>query len=448
MSTIAIVPSDVTSKRMLAERLGKLLIEAGHRVVMLVDLEDPADAGEPFEQRRVPIRFSSGRLGFRWRPLGLWRANRDAASALDPSELATVLMEVEPDLIIIDIEEYEALILALAIPASPPLVVLCSFFEVWPIAGLGPNDPGPAGGVIGRVRGALLWSWMWFRLRVHDVKRQLVGGEIDRISVSRALARHLKVRRLFTGRQWLHPFAPRFLPMLVCNAVELDIPHEPRPGVIHIGSLLDPVESDAAAAIDDPGLADVIVRAREDGRLIVLCAFGTLTTGDRTALIRRIAGVARLRPDVQFVVGATVEGREAAFSELPNVYAGSWIPQRAVLTVADAALVHTGNATIHECVAARVPMVAHPFAVNDQQRNAARVVRHGIGALDGGDGDDAATLAARLDAVILDEAMSRRINDLAEHVTRYERDGVAVAAVEGLLRGARGHLIDPAHSRP
>jgi len=447
MPTIAIVPSDVTSKRMLAQRLGKLLIEAGHRVVMLVDVADRA-AGEQFEQRELPIRFSPDEPGPRWRPFALWRANRDAAAALEPAGLASVLAEVEPDLLIIDIEEYEALILALAAPAPPPLAALCSFFDVWPIAGLGPNDPGPAGGLADRARGALRWPWMWFRLRVHDVKRQLASGQIDRISVSRALARRLEVRRQFSGRQWLHPFAPRFLPMLVCNALELDIPHEPRPGVIHIGSLLDPVEPGAAAAIADRDLAAVVASARAAGRLIVLCAFGTLMTGERTALVRRIAAVAGLRPDVQFVVGTTIEGHDAVFGQLPNVYVSGWIPQRAVLTVADAALVHTGNATLHECVAARVPMVVHPFAVNDQRRNAARVIRHRIGELDGGDSDDARTLAARLDAVILDEDMRRRIEELADRVTRYERDGVAVAAVEGLLRASGDHLTDAVRSRP
>jgi len=109
--------------------------------------------------------------------------------------------------------------------------------------------------------------------------------------------------------------------------------------------------------------------------------------------------------------------------------------------------VHTGNATLHECVVARVPMLVHPFEVNDQPRNAARVIRHGIGALDEGDGD-AGTLAARLDAVIADENIRRRIGELADQVTRYERDGVALAAVEDLLRASDGHLTDAARRRP
>jgi UDP:flavonoid glycosyltransferase YjiC (YdhE family) len=438
MPTIVIVPSDVTSKRMLARRLGALLIEAGHRVVMLVDQGDQDDSVGEFERHLIPIRCRSARGGLRWRPVALWRAGRDAASTLDTSGLATVLDEVQPDLVIVDIEEWEAMILALALEDPPRLAVLCSFFEVWPIRGLGPNDAGPAKGFVGRSWGDLRWPRMWFRMRAYEMRQQLVRGEIDRIAVSRALARRLGVRRQLTSRQWMRPFVPSQRPMLVCNALELDIPHRPRRGVVHIGSLLEPVETDPLTAIDDPDLVGVIKGAVEDGRPIILCAFGTLQTGERADLMRRLADVARLRPEYQFVVASTVESHVEEFRDLPNVYAARWIPQRALLTVAAAAFVHTGNATLHECVAAGVPMLVHPLGGNDQWRNAARVVHHGIGTLDGDDRDGGVSLAAQLDAVIEDEGMRRRIDALAQQVTRYEREGVAVSAVEDLLR-ASGH---------
>ena len=440
MPTIAIVPSDVTSKRMLAGRLGALLIDAGHRVVMLIDEGDDDEIVRRFEWQTIPIRHSWNGARRRWRPFALRRASREAAAALDTPMMSSVLAELDPDLVIVDIEEWEALILAMATTVRPPLAVLCSFFEVWPIAGLGPNDPGPSEGRLDWVRGRLRWWSMWIRMRAYEMKQRLVRGEIDRISVSRALAARLEVRGQFTSREWLHPFAPRNIPMLVCNALELDVPHEPHSGVVHIGSLLEPIDPDPLATMQDRQLADVVASARGAGRPIVLCAFGTLTSGERTPLIRCLVEVAKLRPDYQFVVGATVEGHAHEFGELPNVYVTGWLPQRAVLTVASAAIVHTGNATLHECVAARVPMLIHPLGVNDQQRNAARAIRHGLGVLNGDDLDDAAAMAARLDAVILDDGIRRRLAELAEQVTRYERDGVAVAAVEDLLRPAAGHV--------
>jgi UDP:flavonoid glycosyltransferase YjiC (YdhE family) len=300
--------------------------------------------------------------------------------------------------------------------------------------------------VIDRIRGTSAWPWLWFRMRAYEGKERLVTGRIDRLASSRALARRLGVRRQLTSRQWMHPFVPRHLPMLVCNALELDIPHEPRRGVVHIGSLLAGGGSELPEPIEDPDLAATLERARAEGRPIVLCAFGTLHTGERTALMRRLAAAVRLRPGYQFVIGSVDEAHADDFDGVPNVHVAAWLPQRAVLANADAAIVHTGNATLHECVAAGVPMVVHPLGVNDQSRNAARVVRHGIGVVD--EGGDAATLAERLDAVMSDPTMLARIDALADRITRYERDGVAVSSVEELLRSSGGHLSSAGRSRP
>lgn len=239
--------------------------------------------------------------------------------------------------------------------------------------------------------------------------------------------------------------------MLVCNAIELDIPHDARPGVVHIGSLLEPAGQDGRGAIDDPQLEAMVERARSNDRPVVVCVFGTLTIGDRDVLVDRVGGLARSRPGIDFVVGLSAEGREAELDELPNVVARSWLPQRALLAVADAAFVHTGNATLHECVVAGVPMLVRPLGVNDQQRNAARVVRHDLGVLD--DGGTVETLAEQLDGLLDDNDSRRRLDELRDHVMRYERDGVAVAAIEHLVhadptRAPVGRVIGALRSRP
>lgn len=442
MSTIAIVPSDVPSKRMLATNLARMLVAAGHRAVLLLDERDDGVGTGGIEQRRVVLR-PPDRTVARGRVVERWRANRSAAASFDPVRFDAALEAIEPDLLVIDIEEYEALILALAL--ARPLAVLCSFFDPWPISGLGPDDPGPAGGRLDRLRGDLRWWVLWGRLRVHDAKRHLDAGDLDRIAVSRRLARRLRVRQEFTARQWLHPFAPARSPMLVCNALELDIPHRPRAGVVHVGSIPEPAPR--PETIDDPELASFVARARASDRALVVCAFGTLATGRRDALLERVADVARLRPDHRFVVGTGADVRPARFDGLANVFAAPWIPQRALLEVADAAIVHTGNATLHECVAAQVPMLACPLGVNDQRRNAARVVRHGVGVV-GDVRHDGAAFAERLDLVLGDVDLRDRIADLAADVTRYDRDHAAVAAVEELLRDGGRHVTAVGRTRP
>lgn len=450
MATIAIVPSDVSSKWMLAQRLGGLLADAGHRVVMITthDVQsEHVDRVDPrVERRRVELRPPTGGVRRRWRPVAQWRAVRAAAAAIEPARLGVVLDEVAAELAIIDIEEYESLISALALPRRCQLAVLCSFFEPWPIPGIGPNDAGPPGGPLVRLRRRVDWWALWARMRLSGVKQHLVGEGTDRIAVSRALARRLGVRSRLTARQWVHPFAPIDQPMIVCNAAELDVPHDPRDGVHHIGSLLEsarPLEE-----LDDQELAGALSRARRDGRPVVACVFGAVLAGEPSPLVDRIASAAELRPHYEFIVATADAERRLALGAPANLHAFPWLPQREVLAVSAAAIVHSGNATLHECVAARVPMVVYPFAVNDQPRNAARVVRHGIGEIGDREHDDASTIVARLDRVMSDDEMGRRLDDLAERITRYERDGVAVAVVEALLPASEAHVSDDRRTPP
>lgn len=426
MATVAIVPSDVISKRLLARRLGTRLSAAGHSVVLLPTTEVP---GDPAGIRRRPLalRPPAG-VRHRLRPIAQWRANRAAAAALDPAELATAIDELAVDLLIVDIEEYEALIAALAIDAPCPVVVLCSFFEPWPIAGIGPDDPGPPGGRFTRVRARATWWRLWGRMRLYGVKQHLLGDGTDRIPISRSMARRLGVRDRLTSRQWVHPFVPVELPMLVCNALELDVPHRPRPGVHHIGSLLV-----APGSLDerDATLAAAVRDARQHEQQIVVCSLGAVMAHTRAGVLDRLDGVAGLRPGCRFFVSTSNPAAAATLSRRENVEVREWLPLPELLAVADAAIVHAGNGTVHECVAARVPMVVYPFAVNDQHRNAARVRRHRVGEI-GGPDDDAATMAARLDRVMGDAELRERLDALAEAVARYERDDVAVTVIEAL----------------
>ncbi|MGI9643748.1 MAG: nucleotide disphospho-sugar-binding domain-containing protein, partial [Ilumatobacteraceae bacterium] len=428
----------------LAHRLSRLLVDAGHRVVMIETLDvpsEPVDLADPrVERRNVSLRPPADGVRHRWRPVAQWGAVRAAADAIEPARLGVVLDDVAADLAIIDVEEYEALISALALPHHPQLTVLCSFFEPWPISGTGPNDGGPPSGSLDRVRGRVEWWALWARMRLYGVKQHFVGVGVDRIAVSRALARRLGVRSQLTTRQWVHPFIPADLPLLLCNAEELDVPHEPRNGVHHIGSLLDPARP--LDELDDRALAETLAQARREGRPIVACAFGAVMAGEPSPLVDRIVDAAELRPQYEFVVATADAHRRRATAAPANLHAVPWLPQREVLAVSAAAIVHSGNATLHECVAAEVPMIVYPFAVNDQPRNAARIVRHGIGEVGDREHDDATTIATRLDRVMADTEMRKRIEELAEPITRYEREGVAVAVVESLLPASDCHVSD------
>ena len=433
-SVVAIVVSDVPSKRRMAARLARALERSGHRSLLVLSDGDEPEPG--LETLRGGLRVA---VDDRPRsPLEQRRAIRTAADRVASirDERLAVIFGASPDLIVVDIEEYETLLALLATADRPPLASLCTFFDVFPSPGIGPNETVPLEGALRIPRSWLSWRWTWLRMRLHDVKRQVMARGTDRIAVSRRLARRWGVRRELTMRQWLHPFVPRRLPMLVTNALELDLPHTPRPGVHHIGSLVDPVEPVPVDEVEERMRA-----ARADGKVVVLCSFGTVRTDDEHSLVPRLVALARRRADLLLVLAGA--GDDELGADVPsNLITQRWVDQRSLLRHADAAIVHTGNATLHECVLARVPVVAYPFSSNDQPRNAARVRHHLIGEVGDRRRDDVQTINDRVHRVVGDAALAERLDRLAGSLERYQVDSVAVACIEALLDGGHSSFTE------
>lgn len=432
MKTIAIAPSAITSKRRLVVELARRLRAEGHRVLLIERSDDAPDEG--FERRvldlRPPLDIEIGRP----RVIAECRAVRAAAATFTPDALAGLLADIGADLLLVDIEEHECTIAALAGGTDVPVAVLDSFFGLWPRNGIGPLDsPLPPGtDPAGRARVALAWCRTWIRMRVSDLRRRLTSTRPDRFAVIRELARTTGVRRAMTRRQWLHPFVPRELPILQLTAAELDLPHTPPPNVIPVGPLLAHIDPATIEGLPDHALIASLDAARVAERPIVLCVSGAFMSASDGDFLDRIGQVAGRHPEALFVLGTGGSDLPAELAEAPNIHAVDWVPQREILSVADAAIVHSGTGTLHECVAAGVPMVVLPFRVNDQLGNAARVTHHGVGIV--ADRDDApATIAAHLARVLRDDDMRARIDALRLKLERYERDAVAVRAVEGLL---------------
>jgi UDP:flavonoid glycosyltransferase YjiC (YdhE family) len=118
---------------------------------------------------------------------------------------------------------------------------------------------------------------------------------------------------------------------------------------------------------------------------------------------------------------------------VPNLHTAHRIPQRELLSLSGVAILHTGVVSLHECVVARVPVLAYPFPLNDQPRGAARVVRHGIGLVGDRERDTPHDISRQLDQLLVDRDVRRRLDELAPQLDRYRTAGVAVAEVEDLL---------------
>ena len=180
MHTIAIAPSAITSKRRLAVELARRLRGAGHRV-LLIERSDDAPA-EGFERRVLDLRPALDSEIGRPRVIAERRVVRAAAATFAPGALAGLLTDVGADLLLVDIEEHECTIAALAGGIDVPVAVLDSFFGLWPRNGIGPLDsPLPPGTDLrGRARVALAWGRTWTRMGVSDLRRRLSGTRPSR----------------------------------------------------------------------------------------------------------------------------------------------------------------------------------------------------------------------------------------------------------------------------
>ncbi len=418
---------------------GRRLVRAGLRVTYAspAHIEESVDAyGIAFVH--VGADRSDSRVGSRSRVDRILRAPRlrarrlDAVNALGLERSIATLEALSPDLILIDLELHEYLIAAHG--RGLPVAVVSVWLAMWKRPGLAPlhHYVLPAPGLKGRL--AVAWAWMRYRLwkfgrlRLDWLRR--VGA--DRVSVLRALARQtgFPFRAEVDFWQWPLPFAYRRLPLVLLNARELDLPHDPPPHVRYVGPMIpdpgpghptDPVEK----ALTDRGAT---------ARPLVYVAFGSFFTGDDTTFIHRVLEAVAARSDWDVIVALGSRLKSRSFGRLPDhVQVFDWAPQARVISMASAAVIHGGIGTINECLWFGVPMVAYPFDTNDQMGTAVRIAHHRVGIVGDRETDTATEIRARIVRVLTDPGFRDRAESLGERLKAYDRDDAGVTAVRALM---------------
>src|SRR6478609_3651695 len=189
------------------------------------------------------------------------------------------------------------------------------------------------------------------------------------------------------------------------------------------------LESSVRRVDDGYELPDGI--ARGEGCLIYL-SLGSLGSAD-VELMRRLVNVLSRSPH-RFIVS---KGPQAAEYELaPNMTGAEFLPQPALLPLADLAITHGGNNTTTECFHFGKPMIVLPLFW-DQYDNAQRVDETGFGVrlptYAFADGD----LAGAIDRLLDDVMLRTRMAGLGAEIRA--RDGVAraAAAIESVGLAAR-----------
>jgi UDP:flavonoid glycosyltransferase YjiC (YdhE family) len=114
----------------------------------------------------------------------------------------------------------------------------------------------------------------------------------------------------------------------------------------------------------------------------------------------------------------------------PNVHLARFVPHARVLPHADAVVTHAGLGTVHAALAHGLPLLCLPIG-RDQPDNAARVVWRGAG-LRISPKSSPARIAAAVERVLHDEALTRSARDLARAIEAERPADVGPSEIERL----------------
>ena len=441
MKRVVFVTSGIASIRNANLEFARRLTEAGFVVIYASpsNIEDAIESrGLPFihlgdgRSGTVPSRRSLlariGRLPF----LGMRRRAEVDGSGVERA-IAT-LAALCPDLVLIDLELHPYVIGSSGL--GLPTALVSTWLAMWRRPGLAPLHRYvlPASGW----RGSFTVEWAWLRYRLWKLARRrldwLRRAGTDRVSVLRTLAGRtgFSFRAETDMWQWPFPFSYRRLPLLLLNALELDLPHQPPLNVRYVGPMIsEPEPGDPS----DPVEQLLAERARQGGtRPLIYIAFGAFFKGDDTPFVRRVLEAVEGRMDWEVVLALGGRMSPEAFGPRPpHVHIFSWVPQARLISQAAVAVLHGGITSINECLWFGVPMLVYPLKTNDQMGTAVRVEHHGLGIVADRDADESADIRSRIDRVLSNREFGERARAMKDRFRAYDREGVGVAAVEDLI---------------
>jgi MGT family glycosyltransferase len=170
---------------------------------------------------------------------------------------------------------------------------------------------------------------------------------------------------------------------------------------------------------------------REGRGALVYLSLGSLGSAD-VDLMKRLVDVLARAPH-RFIVS---KGPQASEFELAdNMWGDEFVPQPALLPLADVVITHAGNNTTTECFHFGKPMIALPLFW-DQYDNAQRVAETGYGIrLPTYEFEDGELLGA-IDRLAVDEALRGRMAGIAARVQGTPGTVKAAGLIERLATGA------------
>lgn len=448
MAHIVIIPYNIASKLNPTFELARRLQAAGHRITIVgeTSVAGAAQAQDlPFFAAgdRIPMpEYSTQKVN----PLrSIFFPSRAIDAAVDSMGMQgfpKILTTLEPDLILIDIEQHRYIISA--VPTGISVALISTFVSLFKRPGLPPSHVGVIPGV-GFKGSRLGLEYLWLRFRVGKwrgrLRNRLKKKGLDMLS----LLRHHAKRTAFDFRaevdlnQWMIPFVYRNLPLLAVITREFDFPHPSPPHYYHVGALIN-IDRREVVKTEDEGVAiqlDALLSEPHDTATynkLIYCSFGAFFKGDDTRFWKKLIHALGEETGWKVIFGLGGRFEPSSLGNLPaNIYAFKWVPQLRVLKFADCAIIHGGITSINECIVSGAPMLVFPFNTTDQHGAAARVAYHGVGILGDRRNDDSNTIRKRVETILNDPIYVSNVLQMRNYLQRDMRQNKAVKTIESIV---------------
>jgi len=437
--------------------LSRRLCETGHQVTYVshADLRERVEAeGYPFhrlcaddlyqkqkKERRPPEKERRTIRGWlRWRAI----RKQVRKDSLENREIEELIVDLRPDLLLIDIECHVAILAA--IPLGIPIILPVVWYSLYhhqlapPLnTPLIPDDSAESKRVIARAwrrvrREARLLEWRNRFSKFGDYRRhEPLSYDTFWIDDLRAFAktRGLRLGQVADRTQFLRPFLYRELPILSFNVVEMEFPGISHPNFHYGGPMVFRGRRETRNSSEDRHRWELFRdEANQSGRPLLYASLGTYWSGDR-GFLATILDAFRHHPEWSLVLGLGGTLDPGELEPIPsNVLALSWAPQVEVLKVADAAIIHGGVTTLNECLTFGVPMLVYSTHHVDQDGCAARIQYHGVGIMAEKDEDDCHAMSEKIQHLLSDPDYRQRLAEMRAAVDKSEAERLALDLIE------------------
>jgi len=366
------------------------------------------------------------------------RLQKQAVTNLGMDVFGEKIDELNPDLLLIDVELHEHLMTAIA--KNRPTILLSQWFSLWNRKGLPPllEDTIPGKGWRGSELGI---RWAWWKIQVQRklifLKTKIRTGGTNRRSVLRLYAKSIGFPvKYIKENYWPGPFTYSELPVLSMTLEELEFPHDKRPNLYYVGLMIDTqrVELQQDKQVESQ-LKNIYKKVENNQKSLIYCSVSSFKKGDES-FIRRLINAIEGQKDWILVLSLGGLLEKNNFKDLPtNVFAFSWIPQIQVLANANCSINHGGIHTINECVHFQVPMLIYSGKRSDQNGCAARVAYHGLGIMADKDVDDSQTIQIKIKEILETVSYKENLQEMHQHYKRYKEEKILQKQIEEFING-------------